>query len=123
MIFPITVSIVIFSAIAYLAISRRSTFQIRIAALVALAVMIITVIICLVKIFMAPHSEAARTPPYPDSPPLPPAPPPNIMGLVLVIVILLAMFAVVLYLSIREQRRTANKGIVKEDDGLRKLGL
>ena len=123
MIIPITVSVVILSAIIYLAVSRRSSFHIRIAALVALAAMIITVIICLFRIFMAPASAAARTPPYPDSPPLPPAPPPNTMGLVLFIVILMAMFAVVLYLSLREQRRAATKETVKEDDGLRKLGL
>jgi len=35
----------------------------------------------------------------------------------------MAMFAVVLYLSLREQRRAATKETVKEDDGLRKLGL
>jgi len=126
MIIPITVSILLLSAVVYLAISRKSSFHVRLAALIALAVMIITVIICLFRIFMAPAAAAAKKPPYPDSPPLPPAPPPNIMGLVLVIVILLVMFAVVLFLSLREQRRMTEaeaKNNIKEDDGLRKLGL
>jgi amino acid transporter len=115
---PIFISVIILSAIIYLAISRRSSFQVRIAALVALGAMIITVIICLFRIFMAP-AAAAKTPLYPDMPPPEPAPPPNTMGLVLAVIVLLGVFMLILFLSLREQRRVANE----ESDPLRKLGL
>jgi len=118
MIVPITVCVILLSVIIYLAVSRRSSFQIRIAALIALAVMITTVIISLFRIFMAPSAAAAKAPPYPDMPAPPPAPPPNPMAMVLVVVIMVALFLVILFLSIREQRRVSS-----EDKGLSKLGL
>ena len=114
---PVFISVIILSAIIYLAISRRSSFQVRIAALVALGAMIITVIICLFRIFMAP--AAAKTPLYPDMPPPEPARPPNTMGLILTVIILLGVFMLILFLSLREQRRVAKE----ENDPLRKLGL
>jgi NADH:ubiquinone oxidoreductase subunit 5 (subunit L)/multisubunit Na+/H+ antiporter MnhA subunit len=80
--------------------------------------MIITVIICLFRIFMTP--AASKMPVYPDMPPPEAAPPPNIMALVMFIVILIALFLGILFLSLREQRRTADK----EGDGLKgKLGF
>ena len=116
MIIPVTVCIILLAAVVYLAVSRRSSFKIRIAALAALAVMMITVIICLFRIFTAPATAKVQA--LPDQPPPPPPPPPNTMALVLFIVILIAVFLVVLFLSIREQRR-----LTKEDQGLSKLGL
>jgi len=114
---PIFISVIILSAIIYLAISRKSSFQVRIAALVALGAMIITVIICVLRIFLAP-AAAAKVPLYPDMPPPEPAPPPNTMGLILTVVVLVGLFLLILFLSLREQRR-----VTSEDDGLRKLGL
>jgi len=116
MIIPVTVCIVLLAAIVYLAVSPRSDFKVRLAAIVALAAMVITVIICLIRIFTAP--AAANVQVLPDQPPPPPPPPPNTMAMVLLIVILIAVFVVVLLLSIREQRRQA-----KEEQGLSKLGL
>jgi NADH:ubiquinone oxidoreductase subunit 5 (subunit L)/multisubunit Na+/H+ antiporter MnhA subunit len=119
MIIPIVLSVIILAGIAYLAISRRSTFKVRLAALAALAVMIITVIICLFRIFMTP-AAGSKTPAYPDMPPPEAAAPPNIMGLVLFIIVLIGLFLGILILSLREQRRSAEK----EDDDLKsKLGF
>jgi len=119
MILPVTVCIILLSAMVYLALSRKSDFKVRVAALAAMAAMIITVIICLFRIFMAPAAAAAKAQPYPDMPAVETAPPPNAMGLVLFIIILIALFLVVLFLSLREQRRVAN-----ENDGLKnKLGF
>jgi ABC-type Fe3+ transport system permease subunit len=73
------------------------------AALGALALMIITVIICLIKIFNG-AAERANVQPYPDMPPVE-VPPPNYVGLVSFIIFLLVVFGVVLLLSLREQRR------------------
>jgi preprotein translocase subunit YajC len=63
---------------------------------------------------------AAKVQIYPDMPVPETAPaPPNIMALVLFVVVLLAMFLGILFLSLREQRREANK-----NDGLKaKLGF
>jgi len=58
MILPVTLSVLILSAMVYMAISRRSSFKVRLAALAALAAMIITVVICLFKIFMGPPAAA-----------------------------------------------------------------
>jgi len=107
MIVSITLSVILLAAMVYLAISRKSSFKIRVAALTALAAMIITVVVCLFRIFMTP-AASTRAQPYPDMPAPPPAPPPNTMGLVLVVIILILLFMVVLFLSLREQRRMAN---------------
>jgi amino acid transporter len=117
MIVPVTVCIILLAAVVYLAVSRRSSFTVRIAALVALAAMVLTVIICLFRIFMTPPATA-NVQVLPDQPPPPPPPPPNTMALVLFIVILITVFLVVLFLSVKEQHR-----VTKEDEGLSKLGL
>ena len=117
MILPVTFCILLLGAIIYLAISRSSSFKIRLAALAALAAMIITVIICLFKIFIAPSAPEVQ--PYPDMPAPEAAPPSNPMALILFAAILVVLFLVVLFISLQEQRRTA-----KEDsDDLSKLGL
>jgi len=106
MILKVTLSIIILSAMIYLAVSKKSTFQIRLAALGALALMVITVIICMVRIF---NNLAAgnTTQAYPDMPVTETAPP-NGMVLVSFIVFFLIFFAVILLLSLREQRRAVN---------------
>jgi uncharacterized membrane protein YkvI len=108
MIIPIILSVIILSAISYLAISSKSSFKIKIAALAALAAMIITVIICLFRIFMTPAAVQVQT--YPDMPVPEVAPAtPNTMTLILFVVILMVLFLVILFLSLREQRRVANE--------------
>ena len=51
MFFAILLGIIILAGIIYLAVSRKSSFWIRIAALGALALMVITVAICLLHVF------------------------------------------------------------------------
>jgi len=116
MILKVTFCVILLAAVIYLAVSRSSSFKIRLTALGALAVMIITVIICLFRIFTAP--AAAKEQLYPDMPPPPPSAPPSAMPLILLIIILMSMFLIVLFLSIREQRRAT-----AEDKGLSRLGL
>jgi len=100
----VSISIVVLVAMVYFALSRQSTFPIRLAALGALAVMFITVIICIIRVFNNAIATA-KIQPYPDMPPPPEPPPPNYVGLVSFIVFLLVVFGVVLLLSLREQRR------------------
>jgi ABC-type Fe3+ transport system permease subunit len=106
MLVPIFISVVILSVMIYMAISRKSTFKIRLAALGALALMIITVIICLIRIF-SEAASGAKAQVYPDMPATE-VTPPNSMVLVSFIFFLLVIFFVVLLLSLREQRRSAN---------------
>jgi cytochrome bd-type quinol oxidase subunit 2 len=116
MIIPITVCVILLAAVVYLAVSRRSSFKIRLAALAALAAMLITVIICLFRIFMTPATDKVQV--LPDHPPPPPPPPPNTMALALFIIILMVMFLIVLFLSIKEHRR-----VTSENNSLNKLGF
>ena len=126
MILSVSFCVVLFCAIIYLAVSRSSDFKIRLAALAAMAAMIVTVIICLFKIFIAPPVTEMQA--YPDMPAPEAAPPSNPMALVLFIIVLIALFLVVLFISFQEHRRTSNKGgglgtAPHKDNDLAKLGL
>ncbi|MDR2478410.1 MAG: hypothetical protein LBD48_03750 [Treponema sp.] len=103
----IPLGIVILAGISYVAISRKSGFMLRIAALAALGVMIISVVICLLLVFG--FGAAPKTAALPDAPP-PENPLPAGSGsaaLVFFIVFLVALFLVVFLLSMREQRKAA----------------
>jgi cytochrome bd-type quinol oxidase subunit 2 len=104
----ILLGLVILAGVVYLAISKKSSFKLRIAALAALALMILTVIICLFIIFGEKSAPEAFV--LPDTPPSE-APPPaehNIASVIMVIIFLIALFLLVLIISLREQRRKAN---------------
>ena len=102
----ILLGIIILAGVVFLAISRKSGKLLRIAALCALALMVITVIISLFAVFRSnnttteneflqdvmPFEEPARSGP-------------SIVAIILFIVIMIAFFAVVYYLSMREQKR------------------
>ncbi|MDR2716927.1 MAG: hypothetical protein LBB89_02530 [Treponema sp.] len=110
MFFLILVGIITFVGIVYLAVSSQSSFKIRIAALGALALMITTVIICLIFFF-----KSAATPKQlllPDMSPsdLPPVSTGhNIPMLIMLVIFLIALFVMVVILSMREQKRTKDK--------------
>jgi amino acid transporter len=97
------------SAIMYIALSKKTGPRTRIAALIALAVMILTVIVCLIVIFggtaLVKTGEALPA----DLPVENPAVPGNNVWILLAfIVFLIVLFAVVAVLSFREQRRPQN---------------
>ena len=107
MVILIFLGLITLSAVIYLAVSKRSSFTIRIAALVALGVMILSVIVSLCVIFLglgAPKPEGPLLP-FLEQSPEPPAAKGNIMALAGFILFLIALFVVVFALSIREQRR------------------
>jgi len=109
-IFGVLLGIVILIAMIYMALSKQSNLITRIASLIALAVMIITVIICLFLVLMG------NKPPVDESIVLvatpPPAPPKsyNFMVLLLLIIFMVGLFAIVLFLSLREHGKKPNKG-------------
>jgi uncharacterized protein YneF (UPF0154 family) len=97
----------IFASVIYVAISRKSSFKVRIAALIALALMLVTVIVSLFIIFGMTTTTSAVVMVLPDEPPLDePLAKTNITELAAFILFLLALFLLVSILSIREHRRS-----------------
>jgi|GEM_PF-2131132 len=106
MFFQILLGVAILAGVIFLAISRKSGKVLRIAALGALALMVLSVIISLFVIFrgntspvdefmqeVMPFEEPARSGP-------------GTITMLLFLVSLVALFVVVFYLSMREQKRT-----------------
>jgi cytochrome bd-type quinol oxidase subunit 2 len=111
MFFLFLLAIVMMAGVIYLAISRESSFKMRIAALGALALMIVTVIICFVLFFKARATPQQLILPdmLPSDMPPPPASNNNPATMIMFIIFLIALFIVIFFLSLREQKRTDNK--------------
>ena len=96
--------------VVFMAISRKSEYKVRLAALGALALMIVTVIVCFILYF-----KAAGTPQQlilPDMLPseMPPPPPANSpVTMIMLIVFMIVLFAVTFILAMREHKRTEGK--------------
>ena len=108
MVVPILLGIITLIGVVFLALSRKSSIVVRMTALIALGLMVITVIICLLigfgvignagpRVVVLPDAELYDTPP--------PAPGPNVMMLVMFIIFLVALFVVVLVMSLKERQR------------------
>ena len=98
--------------IVFMAVSPKSEFKVRIAALGALAVMVVSVIVCVVLYF-----KAAATPKQiilPDMLPSDmPAPTSNAnpTTMIMLIVFMVVLFAVIFILALKEQKRVKNKEV------------
>jgi hypothetical protein len=103
----IPVGLIMLAAVIYLALSKKSNFTIRIAALIALGLMILSVIVSLFIIFFGVGAVKPEGPflPFAEPPPEPPAVKGDIMVLVGFVLFLIALFVVVFVLSLREQRK------------------
>jgi amino acid transporter len=102
----ILLGVVILGGVVYLAISKKSSFKLKIAALGALALMILTVIICLFIIFGG--KSAVPTDLLPDAQPSeapPPADPPNPAAGIMLVIFLIAVFLLVLIVSLRDRKK------------------
>jgi hypothetical protein len=118
MVFLIILGIAIMAGIIYLAVSKKSTFMVRIAALGALALMVATVIVCIVMFakgsaraqpMLLPDMDISDIPPMPSGGPS--------MTLIMFIIFMLALFAMVTALSLREQGKLGGfKFMSKEKD-------
>jgi len=103
----------IMSAMVYMALDKKSSFQTRIAALIAIALMMITVIICLVIVFtdnrvpVDPSTLIVGAPVEVTK-----VGSGNTMVLLLLIIFLIAIFVLIAILAMRENRRQT-----KKDDG------
>jgi heme A synthase len=99
-------AVILLAAIIYAALSKKSGPRTRIAALIALALMILTVIVCLVIIFGGPALVKTAEVLPADIPADKPSGPGNNQWILLAFIIfLIALFVAVAVLSFREQRR------------------
>jgi len=105
----IAIGIATMGSVIYMAISRKSSFKVRIAALSALALMIVTVIICIIlsfkatavpKQFILPDALPSEIPPVEANSPFP---------VIIFIIFLIALFVAILIMSLREQKRAEGK--------------
>ena len=108
--FLVMLSIAIMAGIAYLAISKKSIYKIRVAALGALALMVISVIIGMIVFFK--KAEAPKQLILPDMLPSdmpPPQPDNNPVTMIMLGVFLVGLFVCVFLLAMREQKRAEGK--------------
>jgi Ca2+/Na+ antiporter len=105
----ILLGLAIMAGISYMAIDKKSTFPTRIASLIALALMIITVIICVVKISSGPVVQVDWSQYVVGEPVEVKKEGDNSVVIIVTLVFLLVLFAVIVYLSIKEQRKHTPK--------------
>jgi formate-dependent nitrite reductase membrane component NrfD len=108
-VFLFLLGIAIMGGVIFMAISRKSGLKVRIAALGALALMIVSVIICLVVYFkeMATPKQLILPDMMPSE--MPPPSNTNSVTMIMLIVFLIALFAIIFILAMREQKRTEGK--------------
>jgi len=110
MAFLFCLGIVIMGGVMYLAVSKKSPFKVRVAALGALAVMIVSVIVCVVVYFT--HAKGPQQLILPDMMPSEMPPPQSGASPVTMIMLslfLVALFIVIFIMAMKEQRRAEGK--------------
>jgi cytochrome bd-type quinol oxidase subunit 2 len=105
------VGIAIMAGVIFLAVSPKSDFKVRVAALGALGLMVVTVIVCIVLYF-----KAVATPQQlilPDMMPsdMPPPATSHSGTMIMLIIFMVALFVVIFILALKEQKRVKNKEV------------
>jgi hypothetical protein len=111
--FGVILGIAIMSAMVFMALDKKSSFQIRIASLIAIAIMMATVIICIFIVITddrVPVDESILIVGAPVE--LKKTGSGNNMALLLLIIIMVVFFILIVFLSMRENRRH-----IKKDSG------
>jgi len=109
--FGILIGLIIMGGIAYLAVDKKSNFQTRLVSLGALALMILTLIICVVVVLTdnrVPVDESVLIVGAPvqtkaedeDN---------NLVAIIISILFLIALFVIILFLAMREHKRSNKK--------------
>jgi ABC-type Fe3+-siderophore transport system permease subunit len=106
----IIIGIAILSAMIYLAVNKKSSFIIRLASLGAIAIMLITVVICVIIIFSDKTVAVERfTGTLPIVPVEEPEKKDNSIVIIFFIVFLLVLFIVIAVASMREHKKNKPK--------------
>jgi NADH:ubiquinone oxidoreductase subunit 3 (subunit A) len=104
------------AGVIYVALSKNSTPKVRIAALIALGVMVLSLIVSLILIFMVgPAEPEAPFIPFTAPAEEPPDTGHNILALLSVILFLAVLFLVILVMALRENRKSERKRPEYED--------
>jgi len=119
MFFLVLVGLATLVGVVYLAVSPQSGFKLKITALGALALMITTVIICMFLFFKSEATPKQKLLPDMDPSDLPPVTAEhNVPMLIMLIIFLIALFTMVVIVSLRDQKRDQKKNGGKENDGI-----
>ena len=112
MVFLFFLGIGIMVGVIFLAVSPKSDFKVRIAALGALGLMVASVIVCIVLYFKAEAVPKQFILPdmMPSDMPAP-APSTSPATMIMFIVFLIALFVVIFILALKEQKRVENKEV------------
>jgi amino acid transporter len=106
----IIIGIAIMGAVSYLALDKKSNFYTRLASLAALAIMILTVIICIIIIFSDTRVPIDPSTLIVGAPPIEAAEENNNLAAIFFsILFFLALFVVVAFLALREHKRNKPK--------------
>ncbi|MCL2764061.1 MAG: hypothetical protein FWD40_02120 [Treponema sp.] len=105
----VVIGIIILGAVSYFAINKKSSFHTRIVSLAALALMILSVIVCLVIVLTDTRVQVDPSSLIVGAPVETVEEHSNIAGLLFSIIFLLALFAVIAFLAMKEHKRTLQK--------------
>jgi amino acid permease len=106
-IFGLLFGLGILAAIVYLALSKKSSFSVRFASIIALAFMIIAVIVCLFLIFGNPTVIVEKSILQMENPiPIQTEEDSGSVVLLLLVMLLLVLFAIIVISFIKERRKS-----------------
>jgi len=106
----ILLGIGIMGAIVFMAVDKKSTFIVRVASLIALGVMILTIIICLIMVFTdnrVPVDESVLIVGAPSE--VKEGSKHNVWVLLLLIIVLVSIFLAIIFLAMKENRKHISK--------------
>jgi amino acid transporter len=107
--FGICIAVAIMIAVTYMAISKKSTFQVRVVSLICLAVMLLTVIICVVvAVNYTPHTTDWSA--FIVEDPVKSSEKQEVRGgnniiLIVFIIFMLIFFLIIMFLAVREHKK------------------
>jgi divalent metal cation (Fe/Co/Zn/Cd) transporter len=115
MVVLVIISLALLAGMVYIAISAKSDFTVRVAALGALALMIIAVIVCIFIFFKGTQAQPFILLPDVDPADVPPPSGNNPFTMVMFAFFLIALFVMVFILAMREHKRSGGKKIKIDD--------
>jgi ABC-type Fe3+ transport system permease subunit len=117
MVFLIILGVAVFGCFIFLAVSKNSTFKIRVAALGALVLMVLSVVVCMIiynksakapKVFILPDTLPSEIPP--------PQAESNIFMMVMFLIFMIVLVVAVSVISIREQKKADGKKVDESEE-------
>jgi len=107
--FGVMIGLAIIAVMVYLALDKKSNFATRMASLGALAVMILTIIICFVIVLTDNRVPIDESILIVGAPPEIDESGGNLGGLFLLIIFLFALFGLIAFLTLREHKKGKTK--------------